>query len=97
MPFADALAAPIDVWLGPILATVGASVAALFAWLSGRDKLRNDATVVQLRADVKGLTSRVEECDRDRADLRRLVEQLTTRADRTDDRGSGPGKARGPR
>lgn len=75
MLFADA-ADPALVWIGPVLATVGASVAALFSWLSSRDKLQFDATLVELRAQIATLTAHTAECHEERKAERERADRL---------------------
>lgn len=46
-------------WLGPIVTAIMAAVAALFAYLTTRDKLRFDAEMASLRWKNETLTARV--------------------------------------
>lgn len=56
-------------WLGPIVTTCGAAVAALFAYLTTRDKLRFDAEKVEMKANLAYLNREVESCHHERDDL----------------------------
>lgn len=63
-------------WTGPVLASVSAMVAALFGWLTTRDKLRFDVGVAQMKADIAGLQKETAECHRIRdEDRQRLQEE----------------------
>lgn len=57
------------------VAGIGALGTALFTYLAGRDKLRFDA-------DMKDLRKTVAECDRERGELRGNVRELRDRADK---------------
>lgn len=56
-------------WVGPVLATAGATSAALFAWLTARDKLRYDVKMAVLE-------QKVEQCEADRRELHVQIKQL---------------------
>lgn len=82
--FADAT--EMEKWVGPVLTTAAALAASLFAYLSGRDKLRYDAERVQkeaerlqMRSDIDHLTRRSAECEIREAMLRKRVDDLEGR------------------
>ena len=73
-----------------VVTSVGAVVASLFAWLSARDKLKYDATMVKMQSDIEQLQKDEGECrnerDKDRenfarveGDLRREIKDLYAR------------------
>lgn len=80
--FADELnkaATEVLTWIGPVLATVSAAIAALFGWLSTRDKLRFDVGVAQMKADIAALQRETAECHRVRDEDRARYEDDRTR------------------
>jgi hypothetical protein len=59
-----------------LIACAFAAINGLFLWLSSRDKLRNDAEVVKLKADFEHLREHTEECQQERVELRAEVADL---------------------
>ncbi len=56
----------VEKWIGPIITALLASVTALFAWLSARDKLRFDAKTAKLESDILYLKTGHERCEQER-------------------------------
>lgn len=84
MLFADE--AVINNWLGPVLATVGATIAAIFAYLGQRSKQRFDVEAALLRRDVEAHKKdldealvEVAECKEDRKRLNAENREFRTR------------------
>lgn len=63
-----------------VVTSAGAVVASLFAWLSARDKLKYDATLVKMQADIEQLQKDERECrderDRDRENFAKVEDEL---------------------
>ena len=87
---AETTPAPIDqvsggTWVmvvGAVLTSVSALAAALFAWLTQRDKLKYDARMVKLQADIEALqkaerewTEALKECEERSAKMERDFKQ----------------------
>lgn len=63
-----------------VVTSAGAVVASLFAWLSARDKLKYDATMVKMQSDIEQLQKDEGECrdqrDKDRENFARVEGEL---------------------
>lgn len=62
--------------VGMVLASLGASVAALFSWLSARDKLRYDAKIIKLESDISNIQKDILECNNEKEKLRERIEKI---------------------
>lgn len=56
-----------------------AFITALFAWLSGRDRLKFDVEKTEMRLQIKDLTVKTDDCHKDRDKLEQKVNYLMRR------------------
>lgn len=68
-------AAPTVAGGAAVVACFLAACTALFGWLTARDKLRFDADVVQMKADLKYLREEVTECHNERTEQYRRLDE----------------------
>lgn len=69
-------ASEIEKWVGPVLTTAAAFFAALFAWLTTRDKLKHDKQSAIDASEIKHLKEEIEECKEDRGRITIALEQV---------------------
>lgn len=58
-----------------IAVIISAPLTALFTWLTSREKIKYDGTIIKLTADVDALKKNVGDCHEDRETLRAQVER----------------------
>jgi uncharacterized protein YlxW (UPF0749 family) len=82
--------------VGMVITSLGALAASLFSWLSARDKLKFDASVVKMQSDLATLQSEVRDCTDERNEVRdkserverELREEIRELRDRLESRGN---------
>lgn len=82
MLFADAIVGEVGGWIGfagGVLGILSAAVSGYFGYAAARDKLRYDATVIELKAENRRLAEAEQECRRDHKALEERFARLETK------------------